>query len=502
MRELKKENYSAVQTKLVRKYLKLKIIEDNVSFQRHNQERNHVYDLMKRTVVYGESHSALLIGPRGCGKTTLLNSVLHQLSKEVDLTNDAIIVKLDGLIHYDDKIALKSITAQMQLENAVGDRVFGTFAENLSFLLSCLQSGSDRRCRSMVFLLEQLDLFCHSGITQTLLYNLFDVTHSKSAPMCVIGITNRLDVMDLFEKRVKSRFSHRHIFMFPNETSENDTPSSPVDTCKCVLQQLLTMSTGVNKISNSPKKRKKGSRKSIVNTEEQSQSDTDTESHSLPEEVLHRCQIDSQEFAELDPAFVEDWNTHIQMLVQDEKVIDVLEKLCYYTVNEQIFRNILFQLVCKLSIKKPYIDAADLISIIDNTVAPEQRVKLLQSLSILELSLVIAMKHGMDIFDGQPMNFEMILHRYTKFANIHSSTQSVPRPVILKAFEHLQALEIIMPVRTTDSLYATGDTTTSRVQKEYKLFTLAVPVEDIDEAVKGFKALPTEISHWYHNSVI
>lgn len=75
----------------------------------------------------------------------------------------------------------------MQLENVVGDRVFGTFAENLSFLLSCLQSGADRQCKSMVFILEEFDLFCHSGRTQTLLYNLFDITHSKQAPMCVLG---------------------------------------------------------------------------------------------------------------------------------------------------------------------------------------------------------------------------------------------------------------------------------------------------------------------------
>lgn len=48
---------------------------------------------------------------------------------------------------------------------------------------------------------------------------------------------------------------------------------------------------------------------------------------------------------------------------------------------------------------------------VDKTIDPQDTIALLQSLSILELSLVIAMKHGMDIFDGQPMNFEMVLHR-------------------------------------------------------------------------------------------
>ncbi|XP_060808634.1 origin recognition complex subunit 4 [Amyelois transitella] len=495
MRVLPSDKTSAEQIKLIRKYLKLKIMEDNVSFINHKQERDHVYDLMKRTILHGESHSALMLGPRGSGKTTLINSVLNQLSKEVDISSDAIIVKLNGMLHHDDKVALKSITAQMQLENAVGDRVFGTFAENLSFLLSCLQCGADRKCKSMVFLLEEFDMFCHSGRTQSLLYNLFDITHSKQAPMCVLGITNRLDVMELLEKRVKSRFSHRHIFLFPNEDSGE--LRSPIDNFKQVLLRLLSMPC--KKAPESPKRKKGRAGRRSVHIEEPTDVDTDDE-YSIPEVVLYKCKTNREEFRNLDPGFVEDWNSHVNSLIEDDTITDAIEKFCYYTGNEQVFRNVLFQLICQLSPTKPYIDATEFSNTIDKTVAPEHRVKLLQSLSILELSLVIAMKHGMEIFDGQPMNFEMVLHRYTKFANTNSSTQTVPRPVILKAFEHLQALEIILPVRNTDSIYNT-DNTTSRVQKEYKLFTLAVPVDDISEAVKSFKALPTEISHWYSNSV-
>lgn len=65
------ENPLEVQIKLIRKYLKLKIMADNVSFRGHSQERDHIYDLFKRTVSHGESHSALMLGPRGCGKTTV-----------------------------------------------------------------------------------------------------------------------------------------------------------------------------------------------------------------------------------------------------------------------------------------------------------------------------------------------------------------------------------------------------------------------------------------------
>jgi origin recognition complex subunit 4 len=37
-------------------------------------------------------------------------------------------VELNGLMHTDDRLALKDATRQMQLENAVGNKVFGSFA--------------------------------------------------------------------------------------------------------------------------------------------------------------------------------------------------------------------------------------------------------------------------------------------------------------------------------------------------------------------------------------
>lgn len=75
----------------------------------------------------------------------------------------------------------------MSLENAIGDRVFGSFSENLAFLLSCLKSGKDRHCKSVLFFLDEFDMFCHAHGSQTLLYNLFDIAQSRQAPICVLG---------------------------------------------------------------------------------------------------------------------------------------------------------------------------------------------------------------------------------------------------------------------------------------------------------------------------
>lgn len=51
------------------------------------------------------------------------------------------------------------------------------------------------------------------------------------------------------------------------------------------------------------------------------------------------------------------------------------------------------------------------------------------------------MKHHYEIYDNQPMNFEMVFNRYLKFANANSNIQTVERPVVMKAFEQIQVSE-------------------------------------------------------------
>lgn len=109
-----------------------------------------------------------------------------KLEKNVNVAENAYVVKLHGLIHTDDRLALKEMTSQMCLENAVDGKVFGSFGENLAFLLACLKTGQRETTKSVIVILEDFDLFCDHH-NQTLLYNLFDVSQSAQTPLCIIG---------------------------------------------------------------------------------------------------------------------------------------------------------------------------------------------------------------------------------------------------------------------------------------------------------------------------
>ncbi|KAG7313715.1 hypothetical protein KOW79_000064 [Hemibagrus wyckioides] len=149
-----------------------------------------------------ESNSLHIIGPCGSVKTMLLRCALRELLDLQEVKMNVLQVHLSSLLQMDDRIALREITRQLQLENVVGDKV----------LVSDKSSS-----QPVFFILEEFDLFAHHK-NQTLLYNLLDVSQSAQAPVAVVGLTCRLDVLELLEKCVKSRFSHRQSHLLSSLT--------------------------------------------------------------------------------------------------------------------------------------------------------------------------------------------------------------------------------------------------------------------------------------------
>ncbi|CAO3668600.1 unnamed protein product [Rhizopus stolonifer] len=178
-----------------------------------SNQYNALYTLLKQTVSSGESNSCLLFGNRGTGKTTLVRTALRDLKKTYP---DFCVVQLNGLTETTNRLALSEISRQLLTEQDQQERSFVSFADSFDYLLSILKSGQ-KNSLPIVFILDEFDLFAQHP-KQTLLYNLFDAAQSARNPMAVIGLTCRLDALDLLEKRVKSRFSHRQIYLFSTAT--------------------------------------------------------------------------------------------------------------------------------------------------------------------------------------------------------------------------------------------------------------------------------------------
>ncbi|GAB7363693.1 hypothetical protein MBLNU230_g4261t1 [Neophaeotheca triangularis] len=179
-----------------------------------------VMTVINQTITAGESNSMLLIGARGSGKTTLVNQIIRKHS--VEHPDDFLVVKLDGFVHTDDKIALREIWRQLGKGMELDEEEMATksYADTLATLLALLshpaEQGREERpgqvTKSVIFVMDEFDLFA-THPRQTLLYNLFDIAQSRKAPIAVLGLTTRVDVAESLEKRVKSRFSHRYVHL-------------------------------------------------------------------------------------------------------------------------------------------------------------------------------------------------------------------------------------------------------------------------------------------------
>lgn len=386
-------------------------------------QHKHLLELLRRTALHGESNSVLIVGPRGAGKTMLLKSVLRELLKEKDVNKTLMQVHLNGLLQTDDKIALKEITRQLHLENVVGDKVFGSFAENLAFLLEALKKGDRSSSRPVLFLLDEFDLFVHHK-NQTLLYNLFDVSQSAQAPIAVVGLTCRLDVLELLEKRVKSRFSHRQIHLLSGATFP--------DYLQRVQSQLW-----------------------------------------LP------AQFPDQRFAQ-------EWNNSIKSLCADKSVEDALQRHFNSSKDFRSLHTLLMLCLSRVTVAKPSIKPADVLEASRMCFA-DAKANMLHGLSILELCLIIAMKHLNDVYEGEPFNLQMVHNEFKKFLQRKSSTiYHFEPPVIMKAFEHLQQLELIRPL----------DSPGARTQREFQLMRLLLDTSQIMEALQKYPQCPTDVKQW------
>ncbi|KUI68884.1 Origin recognition complex subunit 4 [Cytospora mali] len=403
------------------------------------------FQLVEQTVLAGEGNSMLIIGARGCGKTTLVESVLSDLGLEHK--DNFHVVRLNGFIHTDDKLALKDIWRQLGKEMDIEDDLIGktnNYADTLASLLALLSHPSEIAeaeegitSKSVVFVIDEFDLFA-THARQTLLYNLFDIAQARKAPIAVLGLTNRIDVVEGLEKRVKSRFSHRYAYL-----SLSKTMPAYWGICK---QGLIV-------------------------------DDEDAKSEGLDTSL--------QGFTK----FQEYWTKKIDTLYSDQSFKDHLE--CHYFSTKSV-PAFLDSCVLPLAALSPtnlslaFAPTPGMGLTID---PPDSKLHLLESLSDLDLSLLISAARLDIVAHTDTVNFAMAYDEYTTLIGrqrVQSATSGMlamgggvrvwGRGIAESSWERLVALELLLPT----GMGARG----GHGGIEGRMWKVDVTLEEIPTAVK------------------
>ncbi|MCJ1398814.1 hypothetical protein MMC11_002015 [Xylographa trunciseda] len=420
----------------------------------HDDEFQKVLQILQQTINAGEGNSMLLIGARGSGKTTLVeNAILQaQFSDARDRREDFYVVRLNGFIHTDDKLALKEIWRQLGEQMQVDDETMAgknNYADTLTSLLALLSHPAEhsgetadegQTSKSVIFVLDEFDLFT-SHPRQTLLYNLFDIAQSRKAPIAVLGLTTKIQVVESLEKRVKSRFSHRYVHLSLPKTFD-----AFQDICKSTL---LCESSEFDA----------GSVETLEETE----------------------LMDSLMFRELHAV----WSSYMtSILTGDPTFSHMLRRIYAHTKSVPEFMSAcLLPIVSMTPQNIP--TAADFTS--HTLFPPDSKLHILPGLSEIELALLIAAARLDIILDTDTCNFNMAYDEYTSLASRAKMLSSASgaaavsggarvwgRDVALGAWESLEALELLVP-----AFGAGGGGAMAEVGRSGKLWKVDVGLEEI-----------------------
>ncbi|KAI0682645.1 origin recognition complex subunit 4 C-terminus-domain-containing protein [Earliella scabrosa] len=397
-------------------------------------------DLLTGSVVRGEGNSCLLIGPSGSGKTQMVERAIAVLP------SNPIVVRLSGYAQHNDRLAIREIAWQLAQQTGTSflpsdpdeddEDDAGKPAESAPALAPKEQTeaieqepgdgddedenpfieGAPVRAaepvialpppaqllalismiptlpRPTIVVLDGFDLFAGHA-RQALLYCLLDTAQSCRAGtvsgtgsgMAVVGVTARVDTINLLEKRVKSRFSGRMI-----RTA-----------CPAKIGHWVELAKGV-----------------------------------LGADV----EGDEEEVEEWKAI----WSKAVERFVGDEEVVEVLRETYALTRDFQMFRRIMTCLTLGLTPASPYPTRALLESAVSRQRCPP-RYPPLHTLPYPAVCLLIASVHaqtsGHDVF-----TFEML---YDTFKSQLRTSQSAPVQIegggIGMAFERLVDLHVFMP---------------------------------------------------------
>ncbi|KAF8537921.1 origin recognition complex subunit 4 C-terminus-domain-containing protein [Trichophaea hybrida] len=352
----------------------------------------------------------LIIGARGSGKTTLVETAISSLSSSH--SSQFHVVRLNGLLQTDDKLALREIWRQLGVEMELDENdqpKSANFADTLQSILAILSHpdelqpndegpdvGGDpdpsRTATAVIFVLDEFDHFALHP-RQTLLYNLFDIAQAKKAPIAVLGLTCKIDVVDSLEKRVKSRFSHRTVHL--------KLPAT-IDSFWEVVKEGLSADMGSEAALGN------------VNTER----------------------------------YFEAWNQHLSELRQAPVFASFLQHTFASSKTCAPIFNAFILPLSSLSVSSPFPSATTLTPLSP----PQSNLHLLPSLSDLQLALLISAARLEVLADTETVNFEMVYDEYLKLCT-KTRVQNTPsggmgrvwsKSVAVGAWEGLEGMGLVI----------------------------------------------------------
>jgi len=153
--------------------------------------------------------SVLLLGESGSGKRHAVEWCISQLK---EAQSSLIVLRAYGRMYDTDVDCVRHLAAQVAGQLSEAPKSGASFDAGMEWLRKVLNNRF-KQASAAIIVLDDFEHFC-SRTRQTLLYNLFDIAQEIGVRLSIIGMSARMDVIGMLEKRIKSRFTMRHLQTF------------------------------------------------------------------------------------------------------------------------------------------------------------------------------------------------------------------------------------------------------------------------------------------------
>ncbi|XVE60977.1 hypothetical protein DITRI_Ditri06bG0003900 [Diplodiscus trichospermus] len=362
----------------VQNLLRTRLSNPNFIFKPLSDSPDSNYSKLKfiisSSVTEACNNSILLLGPRGSGKVAVLELALGDLLQQYPEVIS--VIRLNGLLHSDDNCALKEIARQLCMEHQLLFSKVASFDDNSQFIIAML-----RECglahKTIIFVLEEFDYFAQGK--QRLLYSLLDAMQSVTSQAVVIGVSCRLDVDQLLEKRVRSRFSHRKLLFLPPSKDETER----------FMEHIL----------------------------------------SLP--------VDSS----LPHNYTVEFNGKLKKILSDERFKELMNT--YLSFNSTIGHLVrfLFLAVSCMDLDVGFLSLENFKTAL-SSLQRQPKLECIRDCSILELYLLVCMKR-LEVKEQNYYNFNSVMTEYKSTNDSFQTSDYYAENVCLRAFEHLLQRQLV-----------------------------------------------------------
>lgn len=216
--ELYKENQEKVrELTLVIKKLILKLSNFTsmyVGTKFFYEQYDTVMEMLSR-FIYDENQAMLLLSRSNTVLHQFISKVRNDLYKKMKRENvkwDIRTVRINSILTTKETAILNHFAEWLGMDNC-----------DKQILAHEMQSRMEEYFKSrpemsVLFILENVEYYVENS-KQSLLYKILDMLQYTKIKFAFIATSQKIDIIDNFEKRIKSRFSHRQILFYSEELS-------------------------------------------------------------------------------------------------------------------------------------------------------------------------------------------------------------------------------------------------------------------------------------------